>query len=327
MKIIDLLKKSERKQISVEIEPPMIGKSISSVFETLDPLVKAGIRYVNITYHAEQIVDYIALNNERFPVSQRRKPGTVGVAGAIQSRYTSRGVEAVPHVICTSFTKYDIEEYLIDLGFLGIENVMALRGDPPNDPNGRKTSFMRTPGGCAHANELIQQIINLRKGSYVGAREGDPIDLCVGAACYPESHPESKSEDEDLRWVKTKVDAGADYLVTQMFFDNDVYWRFVEKARNVGIEIPIVPGIKPLASRRHLDVLPSTFHCTFPEELRRTVERESDNQAKVRKVGIEWCVRQCRELLKGGAPGIHLYAARRSPAEEVVKGILQRRPK
>ncbi|MFH0848792.1 MAG: methylenetetrahydrofolate reductase [archaeon] len=325
MRITDLIQKRGGKQISVEVEPPMLGRSISSVFKVLDPVIKAGVRYVNITYHAEQIVDYIELNNGRFPISQRRKPGTVGVAGAIQSRYASKGVEAVPHVICTSFTKYDIEEYLIDLGFLGIQNVMALRGDPPSDASGKKTSFMRAPGGCAHANELIRQIVNLKKGLYVGAAEGDPIDFCVGAACYPEGHPESKSSDEDLRWVKAKVDAGADYLVTQMFFDNDIYRRFVEKARNVGIEVPIVPGIKPLTSSRHLDILPNFFHCTIPEELEKAVLRESNNEANVRKVGIKWCVQQCRELLKDNAPSIHLYAARRSPLIEVVEGILKAR--
>jgi len=227
----------------------------------------------------------------------------------------------VPHVICTSFTKYNIEEYLIDLGFLGIENVMALRGDPPNDPNGRKTSFMRTPGGCAHANELIQQIINLRKGSYVGAREGDPIDLCVGAACYPEGHPESKSEDEDLRWVKTKVDAGADYLVTQMFFDNDAYRRFVDRAKNAGIDVPIIPGIKILASHRHLETLPSIFHCSIPEKLRKTALEKAKNGKDLRSIGIDWCVEQCRDLIDYGVPGIHFYATRNSPVAEVIKRL------
>jgi methylenetetrahydrofolate reductase (NADPH) len=322
MKVIDMLRKGNGRQVSVEIEPPMLGKSIENVFKVLDPLVEAEIRYVNITYHTEHVVGYVEQNNERFPVSQRRKPGTVGIAGAIQARYASKGIEAVPHVICTGFTKHDVEEYLIDLGFLGIENVMALRGDAPKNPEGRKIPFARTPGGHSYANELIEQIANLRKGTYIGAKEGDPIDFCIGAACYPEGHPESRSPGEEFRWLKTKVDAGADYLVTQMFFDNEVYKRFIERARKLGIEIPIVPGIKPLASRRHLESLPSIFNCSLPEELRNVVKRQGNDEEKIRAVGVEWCVEQCRDLINYRVPGIHFYASRRSPIEDIVNRIL-----
>jgi len=321
VKVIDLLRKGTGKPISVEIEPPTLGKSIDSVFKVLDPLVEAGVKYVNITYHAEHVVGYVEYNNERFPVSQRGRPGTVGVAGAIQARYASKKIEAVPHVICTGFTKYDVEEYLIDLRFLGIENIMALRGDAPKGPDGIKLRFTRMPGGYAHANELIEQIVNLRKGGYVGAKEGDPIDFCIGAACYPEGHPESNSPQEELRWLKVKADTGAEYLVTQMFFDNDVYKRFVEKSRELGIETPIIPGIKALASRRHLENLPSIFHCSIPEELRTAVLKQGDDEKKVRNVGVDWCVEQCRDLIDYGAPGIHLYATRSSAIREVVERI------
>ncbi len=316
-----MLKKSG-KQISVEIEPPTLGKSINGVFRVLDPLVEMGIRYVDITYHPEHVLAYVEHDNQRFPVSQRRKPGTVGVAGAIQARYAAKGTEAVPHVICTGFTKYDVEEYVIDLAFLGIVNTMALKGDTSKDMEGKRLPFKRTPGGHAYANELIEQIVNLRKGIYVGAGEGDPIDFCVGAACYPEGHPESRSSEEELRWLKAKVDAGADYLVTQMFFDNGVYKRFVERARNAGIDVPIVPGIKPLASRRHLEGLPSIFHCSIPEKLRKAVLEREGNEKEVRRVGVEWCAEQCLDLIDCGAPGIHLYATRSSPIVEVMKRIL-----
>jgi len=322
LKVVDLLRKGNGGQISVEIEPPTLGKSIDGVFKVLDPLVEAGIKYVNITYHAEHLIGYVEDSNKRFPVSQRRRPGTVGVAGAIQARYAVSKIEAVPHVICTGFTKYDVEEYLIDLRFLGIENIMALRGDAPKGPDGTRLPFTRMPGGYAHANELIKQIVELRKGEYVGAKKGDPIDFCVGAACYPEGHPESKSPKEELRWLKAKVDAGAEYLVTQMFFDNEAYKQFVEKTRKLGIEIPIVPGIKPLASRKHLESLPSTFHCSIPEKLRTEVLKHGDDEKSIRKVGVDWCIEQCRELIDYGAPGVHLYATRGLAIREFVERIL-----
>ena len=322
MRVVDLLRMGNGRVISVEIEPPTLGKSIDGVFKVLDPLVEAGIRYVNITYHAEHLVGYVEDNNGRYPVSQRRRPGTVGVAGAIQARYASQKMEAVPHVICTGFTKYDVEEYLIDLRFLGIENVMALRGDAPKGPDEEKLPFTRMPGGYAHANELIEQIVKLRKGKYVGAKEGDPIDFCIGAACYPEGHPESKFPEEELQWLKAKVDAGAEYLVTQMFFDNDAYRQFAEETKRLGIEIPIVPGIKPLSSRRHLETLPSTFHCSVPEELRTEVLKQGYDEKKVRKIGVDWCVEQCRGLIEYGVPGIHLYATRSPAVREVAERIL-----
>ncbi len=322
MKVTEILRKGETAPISIEIEPPILGKSINHVFKALDRLVEVGTRYVNITYHAEQVVGYTEENNEIFPISQKRKPGTVGVAGAIQTRYASRQIQAVPHVICTSFTKYDAEEYLIELGFLGVKNVMALRGDPVPAVGGAKTAFKSVPAGYSHANELIEQIVNLRRGLYVGAREGDAIDFCIGAACYPEGHPESTSPEDDLRWAKAKVEAGADYLVTQMFLDNSVYKRFVEKARKRGINVPIVAGIKPLTSRRHLETLPSIFHCSVPEELRAAVHNQGENEENIRNVGIEWCVKQCKDLISYGVPGIHFYASRASPVREVVERIL-----
>ena len=322
MKVLDLLKTGGKKRISVEIEPPTLGKSIKGVFKILDPLIEMGIKYVNITYHPEQVLAHAEHDSERFQVSQRRKPGTVGVTGAIQARYASKGVEAVPHVICTGFTKYDVEEYVIDLAFLGIENIMALRGDTPRDSEGKRLPFKRMSQGHAYANELIGQIVDLRRGVYTGAREGDPIDFCVGAACYPEGHPESRSSEEELRWLKAKVDAGADYLVTQMFFDNNVYKRFVDTARNAGIVVPIVPGVKPLTSRRHLEVLPSIFHCSIPEKLRTSVLEKERSEKEERKVGVEWCAEQCLDLVDCGAPGIHLYSTRSSSIAEVMKRIL-----
>jgi methylenetetrahydrofolate reductase (NADPH) len=320
MRVIDALR-GDGRSTSVEIEPPAIGGGIAEVFAMLDPLVELGIRYVDITYHAEQIVGYIEHNGTAFPVSQRKKPGTVGIAGAIRERYRARGVEPVPHVICTGFTQYATEEYLVELAFLGIENVLALRGDAPRGPDGAPLPFTPAPGGHAYAQGLIRQIANLKQGLYVGAREGQPIDFCIGAACYPEGYTPSIAWEDELRWLKAKVEAGAEYLVTQMFFDNDAYWRFVRRVRQAGIEVPIVPGIKPLSTYRHLTALPAIFGCAIPPALRQRVERYRNSPDDIRKVGVQWCLEQCAALRAAGTPGLHFYAARRGPIREVLKQL------
>jgi len=320
MKVIDKLRSGDGRIISVEIEPPNLGRSVRDVFDVLDPLVNLGIQYIDITYHPEQIVAYVQENGERFAVSQRKKPGTSGVAGAILGRYGNR-VQTVPHVICTGFTRHATEEYLVELAYLGIENLMALRGDSPKGPNGEHLEFTRTRGGHEHANELIRQIVDLRNGTYVGAKEGEPLDFCVGAACYPEGYSRNQSTEDDLRWIKEKVQAGADYLVTQMFFDIDVYKRFVEKTRKIGIEVPIVPGLKPISVHRHLQVLPEIFGCSIPKQLADQIERYRESKDDLKKVGVDWCVRQCQDLKEFGSPSLHFYAARGSPIEDVVRGL------
>ena len=320
MKVIDALC-GERRAVSVEIEPPSVGKGIAEIFDLLDPLVEMGIRYIDITYHVEQIVDYVAHNGTLFPVSQRKKPGTAGVAGAIRERYKAWGIEPVPHVICTGFSQYATEEYLVDLAFLGIENVLALRGDAPRGPDGSALPFVPAPAGHAYAQGLIQQITALKQGHYMGAHEGQAIDFCIGAACYPEGYDASRSTHDELQWLKAKVDAGAEYLVTQMFFDNDAYWRFVERAQQVGIEVPIVPGIKPLSTFKHLTMLQTIFGCSIPAALRHRVERYQAHPEDVRKAGVQWCLEQCTALRAAGAPSLHFYAARRAPIREILKQL------
>ncbi len=320
MKVADRIKQNQGKLVSVEIEPPNLGRSVRDVFEVLDPLVDLGIQYVDITYHPEQVIGYLEENGEKFPVSQRRKPGTAGVAGAILGRYGG-SVQTVPHVICTGFTKQSTEEYLVELAYLGIKNVMALRGDSQKGPDGEKLEFRRTPGGHEHSNQLIKQIVDLRRGVYVGASEGEPLDFCIGAACYPEGYSRYQPQEEDLMWTREKVVAGADYLVTQIFFDTDVYKRFVERARQVGIEVPIVPGLKPISTYRHLQILPEIFGCSIPRLLAEQVERYKENKDDLRKVGVDWCVRQCEDLKGFGAPSLHFYAARGSPIVEVVRNL------
>ena len=320
MKVIEALH-TRKQPISVEIEPPSLGQGIAEVFEMLDPLVASGITHIDITYHAEQIVSYVTYHGMAFPIAQRKKPGTAGVAGAIRERYKTLGIEPVPHVICTGFTPHTTEEYLVELAFLGIHNVVALRGDAPKGPDGTLLPFTPAPGGHAHADGLIRQIAQLRHGHYVGAHDGEPIDFCVGAACYPEGYTPAVVWEDELHWLTAKVEAGAEYLITQMFFDNDAYWRFVDRVRHAGIEVPIVPGLKPLTIARHLTVLPTIFGCAMPSALRDQVERYKDSKGDVKKVGIQWCLDQCEALRAGGAPSLHFYAARHAPIRELLKQL------
>lgn len=320
MKIIDALY-SDHTPISIEIEPPSLGKGVADAFEMLDPLVELGITHIDITYHAEQIISYVTHHGTAFPISQRKKPGTAGVAGAIRERYKARGVEPVPHVICTGFTPHNTEEYLVELAFLGIENVVALRGDALKGPDGTSLPFTPAPGGHAHAEGLIRQIADLKQGHYIGAHTGEPIEFCIGAACYPEGYAPSIAWEDELRWLKGKTDAGAEYLITQMFFDNDAYWKFIDRARQAGIEVPIVPGLKPLTTHRHLTILPTIFGCAIPAALSEKVDRYKDSKDDIRKIGVQWCLEQCEALRAGGVPSLHFYAARRAPIREVLKQL------
>lgn len=320
MKVIDAIRRGN--VISVEVEPPVLGKGISSLFDVLDPLVELEIGYIDITYHPQNIVGHGYENGRTFPLHQRLKPGTEGVAGRIVERYKNKGVFPVPHVICTGFTKQETEEYLATLSYLEIENVLAVRGDPPKDitVGDKRLPFTKKEGGHAHACELIREIADLKAGRYISAKGGLPIDFCIGAGCYPEKHPESDSVEMDVRWTKMKVDAGADYLVTQMFFDNDVYFRFVDTARADGIDVPIIPGIMPLFKGEHVTGLPRAYNVAIPSRLRQKLEKCSDKE-DIRRTGIEWCVEQALSLRKNGVPSLHIYATRGAPAREVVEAV------
>ncbi|MBI4016609.1 MAG: methylenetetrahydrofolate reductase [Candidatus Aenigmarchaeota archaeon] len=313
MKVIEKLK--QKKTISLEIEPPALGESIKSLEEFIEPIINK-IDFVDITYHPEQIMHIVNYGGRKYPVSQRKKPGTAGVAAAIKNKY---GVEPVPHVICTGFNAFETEEFLVELNYLDIENVLALRGDYPKDANGSKMPFPRIPHGNRHANELILQITALKKGIYFGADQGTPLNFCIGAACYPEKHTKNKTWKDELFWLKTKVDAGAEYLVTQMFFENKKYIEFVQHAKEAGINVPIIPGIKPLVAYKQLYSLPENFGCAIPQVLRKEV---AEHPTAAKEIGIEWCANQCRELLKYGVPGLHFYAARKSPIKQVLEKII-----
>ena len=313
MRVTDIIKEKKGKAISVEIEPPLLGKSINDVWKTLNPLVGLGINYINITYHPKDIIK----NEKGDLVYQRKRPGTIGVAGAIKGKYEKSNVSTVPHVICTEFTKDNIQDILVELSYYGIENVMALRGDPPK-LNGKFMEFKPEKEGYSYAKDLIKQIVDLKKGKYLEGLNGNPIDFCIGAACYPEGYYKSESLKNNLYWLKFKVEAGADYLVTNLFFDNKAYLRFVEEAK---IDVPIIPGIFPISMYGHLKRLPEVFGCSIPKKLEKEVEKYESNEDDIRKVGIKWCVEQCLDLLNNGAPSLHFFANRGAPIKEVIEGI------
>lgn len=244
------------------------------------------------------------------------RPGTVGICAAIKHKYN---VDTIPHVLCGGFSKEETEYLLVDCHYLGIENVMALRGDAMS----HQKFFEPSNGGHHYACDLVKQIQNLNKGKYLHdvIEADDKADFCVGVAGYPEKHVEAPSLNSDLKRLKEKVDAGADYVVTQMFFDNSKYFEFVKEARNAGIDVPIIPGIKPIAISRHLQMLPQVFKIDIPEPLISAVEKCKNNK-EVRQVGIEWCIQQSKELMEGGAPVLHYYSmGKSSNIEQIAKAV------
>ncbi|MDD5086843.1 MAG: methylenetetrahydrofolate reductase [Candidatus Nanoarchaeia archaeon] len=313
MKVIDIIKKNYGKTISIEVEPPILGGSIKQVCETIYPLVELGVSYIDITYHPKDIIK----NGNGDVFYQRKRPGTNGVAGAIKNKCEESEVITVPHVICTGFTKEDIQDTLIELSYHGIESIMALRGDPPKI-NGRLTKFKPEKNGYSYAKDLIKQIVDLKEGKYLEGLKGEPIDFCIGAACYPEGYYKGQTADENIEWTKAKVDSGADYLVTQLFFNNDAYLKFVEESK---IDVPIIPGIFPISLYGHVEKLPAVFGCEIPDGLIDKIERYRGNEQDIKKIGIEECIKQCNNLLDNGAPSLHFFANRGAPIEEVIKNL------
>lgn len=301
MKIIDHIRNASGTLFSIEILPPLKGKSIDSIYSALDPLMEFKPAFVDVTYHREEFILRKRPDGGFDKVSTRKRPGTVAICAAIMNKYK---IDTVPHLICGGFSQEETENALIDLHFLGIDNVLALRGDSlKNDP-----TFVPEPDGNKNALELLQQIKSMNKGKYLDDHlsNATPTDFCTGVACYPEKHFEAPNMQADLRFLKKKVDAGADFMVTQMFFDNRKYFEFVDNCRKSGISIPVIPGLKPLTSKKQLSTLPHIFRIDIPDELAQAVERcKSDDEVK--KVGIEWAIMQSKELKKAGAPVLHYY--------------------
>lgn len=301
MNVTDLIYNNEGTAFSFEVLPPLKGTGIEKLFHTIDVLKEFNPRYINITTHRSEYV-YKEMSEGMVQRSRiRRRPGTVAVAAAIQNKYD---IHVVPHILCSGFTHEDIEYMLLDLQFLGISDLLVLRGDKAKEDN----MYQPTPGGYSHATELIDQINRFNAGFFNDGSTikspGIPFDF--GVACYPEKHEEAPNLESDLQVLKMKADAGAKYAVTQLFYDNEKYFSFVEKARAIGIQIPIIPGIKPFAKLTQLTMVPKTFHCDLPQALAQEVMKCKTDE-EVKQVGIEWAVTQCRELIAHGVPSIHFY--------------------
>lgn len=302
MKVVDLINNTAKTAFSFEVLPPLKGTGIEKLYQDIDALRQFEPKYINITTHRSEYV-YKELGNGLYERARmRRRPGTVAVAAAIQNKYN---ITTVPHVLCSGFSREETEYVLLDLQFLNITDLLLLRGDKAK----HETTFVPEPNGHAHALQLAEQINDFNRGVFV---DGSPVKVTntpfsYGVACYPEKHDEAPNMDQDIYWLKKKVEAGAEYAVTQLFYDNRRYFEFVEKVRKEGIRIPIIPGIKPLKKQSQLTAIPKTFKVDIPQELTQEILKcrtDQDTEA----AGVEWCIHQCRELIGHGVPSIHFYS-------------------
>jgi len=301
MNIIDIINSNSQTVFSFELLPPLKGSGAGTIYRTIDSLVEFDPKYINITTHRDEMVFVERPDGTIEKRVVRKRPGTVAIAADIQHRYN---IPVVPHILCGGFSKSETEHVLIDLNFMRINNILALRGD------GVKTDhvFRPDPNGHANATGLVEQVVNLRKGKYLEAdlKNNAPLDFCIGVAGYPEKHFEAPNFDSDLAYLKQKVDHGADYIVTQMFFDNQLYYDFVDKCRAIGINVPIIPGIKPINLKNQLTVLPKLFSISLPQELSDELAKCKDNDA-AKVVGTEWAIQQSKDLVAHNVPSLHIY--------------------
>ena len=316
MKITDHIKNAEGKTLfSFELLPPVKGRSITDIYAAIDPLMEFNPPFIDVTYHREDYIYKQHDNGLLEKVSYRKRPGTVAICAAIMNKYK---VDAVPHLICGGFTKEETENALIDLQFLGIDNVLVLRGDARH----ADASFIPTPGGHAYATDLLGQVADMNRGQYLFEDHAAfQTDFCIGVAGYPEKHFEAPNLKTDFKYLKQKVDMGAEFIVTQMFFDNDKYCEFVAQCRANGINVPIIPGLKPITSSKQLISLPKIFHLDLPEALVEAVHA-CKNEKEVKEVGIEWMIQQCKELIKVGAPVLHFYTmSNPEPTKRIAQAV------
>ena len=307
MKITDHIKNfAGATQFTFEILPPLKGQSINALYNVIDELMEFNPPFIDVTYHREEHLYKDAGNGLLEMKVIKKRPGTVGICAAIQGKYK---IDAIPHILCGGFSKEDTENFLIDLDFLEIDNVVALRGDALKN----ETYFKATPDGHNYANELVGQITDLNNGIYLDEelQNSHSTDFCIGVSGYPEKHMEAPSMESDIHFLKKKVAAGAEYVVTQMFFDNQKYFDFVKQVRKEGIKVPIIPGLKPLSTLKQLNMIPHRFHVDLPEALVKEVIRCKDNKA-VKQVGIEWCIAQSKELKESQVPFLHYYSMSKS---------------
>ena len=301
MRVVDLIKNTDKTAFSFEVLPPIKGTGIEKLYDTVEALLDFNPQYINITTHRSEYV-YKELGNGLFERSRlRRRPGTVAVAAALHNKYH---ITTVPHILCSGFSREDIEYELLDLQFLNITDLLVLRGDKAK----HEQVFVPEPNGHAHAIDLQQQINDFNRGVFV---DGSPVKITntpfsYGVACYPEKHEEAPNMEQDIYWLKEKVKNGAEYAVTQLFYDNEKFFRFVERVRKEGINIPIIPGIKPFRKLSQLTVVPKTFKIDIPQELAsEALKCQTDEEAEA--LGTEWCINQCKELIAHGVPSIHFY--------------------
>jgi len=317
MKIVDHIKNANGKTLfSFELLPPIKGQSIKGIYDAIDPLMEFNPPFIDVTYLREDYIYKQHANGLLEKVAYRKRPSTVATCAAIMNKYK---VDAVPHLICGGFNKDETENALIDLQFLGIDNVLVLRGDARKSDS----SFVPTPNGHAYASELVSQVSDMNNGRYLHDDIGEleRTDFCIGVAAYPEKHFESPNLDTDFKYLKLKVDLGAEFIVTQMFFDNKKYKTFVDKCRENGINVPIIPGLKPITSSKQLISLPKIFHLDIPLELSEAVQ-SCKSEKDVKAVGIEWMINQCRELKEMGAPVLHFYTmGNPEPTKKIAQAI------
>ncbi|MCS6929135.1 MAG: methylenetetrahydrofolate reductase [NAD(P)H] [Saprospiraceae bacterium] len=316
MKVTEHFAKANGKTlVSFEVLPPLKGGSMQAIFDTLDSLMEFNPPFIDVTYHREEYIYKIRPSGYYEKTAIRKRPGTVGICAAIMHRYK---VDAVPHLICGGFSKDETENALIDLNFLGINNVLALRGDARRFED----RFIPHEQGHTYAVDLVRQIANMNEGQYLDPDivNGEKTDFCIGVAGYPEKHFEAPNFETDLYYTKMKVEAGAHYIVTQMFFDNRKYFEYVEACRRVGIHVPIVPGLKPITKRYQLTTIPRKFFVSLPQELVQAIMK-APNEEAVRQIGIEWCVQQSLELKAAGVPCLHYYTMGDA---ETIKEIVKR---
>ena len=307
MKVTDHEKNAKgRTQFTFEILPPLKGQNIQSIFDAIDPLMEFKPPFIDVTYHREEF-NYVERENGLLEKTViRKRPGTVGICAAIQNRYH---VDAIPHILCGGFSQEDTENFLIDLDFLGIDNVVALRGDAVKS----ETYFKPSKGGHTYARDLVEQIKSLNQGQYLNQEilNSTSTDFCIGVAGYPEKHAEAPSLDSDIHFLNEKIKAGSDYIITQMFFDNQKFFDFELKCREAGINVPIIPGLKPLATLKQLNIIPHRFHVDLPQDLINAVVKARDNEA-ISQIGVEWCIQQSKELNEHGVPFLHYYTMGKS---------------
>ena len=301
MHVTEHLAKAKDTLVSFEVLPPLKGRTISYIYEHLDPLMEFKPSWINVTYHRSETIIRQNEAGVAEKVDVRKRPGTVGICAAIMNHYN---VDAVPHIICGGFSKRETEDALIDLQFLGIDNVLVLRGDAEK---GQKT-FVPEPNGNQQAIDLLKQVVGLNSGEYLDKEivNGSKTNFCMGVSGYPEKHFEAPNMEFDLQIAKNKVDAGAQYIMTQMFFDNKKYFEYVDACRSIGITVPIIPGLKPITNKKQLTVLPNIFYVDIPSDLRNAMMAATTDEA-CEQVGTEWLIQQSKELKAAGVPILHYY--------------------